>query len=237
MQTLWQDIRYGLRGLLKRPGFTAITVITLAPGIGTTAAIFSMVNAVLLRPLPFDSFERLVVVRETLAQGGTGPGSGPNFQDWRNQESTFAALAVYLPDGVNLIGPTSARRIEAALVSKDFFAAFRQNAVRGRLFSPEELQPAGSPVAVISESLWRNSFGADPNFVGNTINLSGESYTVIGMIPANFHFPEKNRSLASREIQQSIQWKPWIAFLLVHWAAKGGSTDCKNFIPLFRPAV
>jgi putative ABC transport system permease protein len=189
MSTLIRDLRYGLQMLLKKPGFTLIAVLTLALGVGANTAIFSVINGVLLRRLPYADPDRLVMIWED-------PGGNPrnrvnprNFADWSEQNQSFEQVAAIETGNVNLTGGAEPERIVYANVSPGFFSILRANAAEGRVFSPEEDKPGGASVAVISDSLWQRRFGADPTLIGRNIELSGERVTVIGVMPAHFRFP------------------------------------------------
>jgi len=191
MQTLWQDLRYGARMLLRKPGFTLIAIITLALGIGANTAIFSVVNAVLLRPLPYEESERLVVLYETNPQQGRDEMSVsyPNFADWRAQSQSFEQLAACLYGGMILTGKDEPARLQVVAVSADFFAMLRVKPLRGRIFLPEEDKVEGAPVVVLSHALWQSRFGGDEGLIGRQITLDGKSRTVIGVMPPNFALP------------------------------------------------
>ncbi len=189
MQTPWQDLRYGVRMLWKTPGFTAIAALSLALGIGVNTAIFSVVNGVLLRRLPYADPDRLVMIWED-------PGGNPrnfvnprNFADWREQNQSFEQVAAINVGNVNLTGRGEPERLINASVSASFFSILRANAAHGRVFLAEEDKPGSSSVALISHRLWQRRFGADPNLVGQSIELNGERVTVIGVMPASFRFP------------------------------------------------
>ncbi len=191
MESLWQDLRFGARMLLKQPGFTLIAVITLALGIGATTAIFSVVNAVLLRPLPFAQAEHIVRLWESLPQS-----SGlrvavryPNFQDWRQQNQAFTHLAAYREDGFNLQAGVEARRLEGARVTADFFNVMGVQPAQGRAFSAQEDAPGGERVVILSHALWQQSFGGDAQWLGRQLKVDGQNYTVVGIMPSGFSFP------------------------------------------------
>jgi len=184
METLLQDLRYGARMLLKHPGYTLIAVITLALGIGANTAIFSIVNAVLLRPLPYDEPDRLVWLSE-----GEGSISYPNFADWRSQNQVFEKIGVYTEGDFNLTGDGEAERLHAAQMSADLFGALRASAALGRVFTNDEDRPSASPVVVLSHALWRRRFGGDPSIIGRTLLLNDRGYTVVGVMPQGFSFP------------------------------------------------
>ncbi|HKQ08857.1 MAG TPA: ABC transporter permease [Blastocatellia bacterium] len=179
-----QDLRYGGRMLLKNPGFTAIAVITLALGIGANSAIFSIVNALMLRPLPFNNSERLVQVWEVFSERGQNSvtASYPNFADWRDQNDVFEAIAGYADAELNLTGVAEPERIHGSVVSPAFFSMLGIQPIAGRVLLPEEDYPNKAFSAVISEPLWRRRFNADPQMIGQGISLNNQSFTVVGVI-------------------------------------------------------
>jgi putative ABC transport system permease protein len=189
MNTLWQDLRYGARMLLKNPGFTAVAVVTLALGIGANAAIFSVVNATLLRPLPFDDPDSLIMIRGTkLPQFPEFSVSPGNFLDWKKQNTVFVRLVAMQDASFNLIGVSDPERLRGMRVTDGFFAMLGARPQMGRDFLPEEDQPGRANVVILSHGLWQRRFGADPNIVNRAITFSGGSYTVVGVMPASFRF-------------------------------------------------
>jgi putative ABC transport system permease protein len=198
MQTLWQDLRYGARMLLKKPGFTLIAVITLALGIGANTAIFSVVNAVLLRPLPFKEPERVVMVwirGDAAAGGDRTPLPVADLLDWRAQSHSFDAIAAFTYASFNVTGRETPERVFGAGVTANFFATLGVEAALGRSFLPDEDRPGAGRVALLSDGYWRSGFGADPGVVGSAIRLDGDSYTVIGVAPPALNFPHKDVKL------------------------------------------
>src|SRR4051812_26632290 len=191
MTTLWQDIRYGVRMLLKNPAVTFIVILALALGIGANTAIFSVVNAVLLQPLPFEAADRLVFLNETSKSMDEISISYPNFTDWRNQNHVFEKIGVYNRNSYNLTGLGEAERIPTAQMSADLFAALRVNAAVGRLYTNDEDQPGGNPVVVFSYGLWQRRFGGEQSIINQTLTLNGKSYTVIGVMPKGFQQPSR----------------------------------------------
>lgn len=197
VETLFKDIRFGIRSLLKRPGFTAIAVITLALGIGANSAIFSVVYAIVLRPLPYRDSDRLVVIWGNLHKTGLDEIeiSAPEFKDFTNQCKVFDQIAAYAAQGVNLISVEEPERLRGASVSASLFPTLGQDALRGRTFIAEEDQFGHDPVVILSHALWQRRFGADSAIVNKTINLDGRATTVVGVMPAGFHFPDKDTEL------------------------------------------
>mgnify|MGYP003288121662 CR=1 FL=1 len=192
--TFFKDIRYGWRGLLKHPGFTAIVIVTLALGIGATTAIFSVVNSVMLRRLPYPTADRIVAIQEVNAEGKQGQVTGPNFLDWRAQNTVFEHLAAMKITNVNLTLADQAERIDLAQTSANFFDVFGMRPQLGRLFVASDEQAGHAPVVVLSDALWRRRFGADPTVVGQQVNLDGSTYTVVGVAPAGFQYPRKTEA-------------------------------------------
>jgi len=195
MEILIKDLRYGVRGLLKRPGFAAVVVLTLALGIGANAAIFSIVNAVLLRPLPFPEQERLVVAweKDTTANTPFVELSVAEIRDWQAQNQSFTGLAA-MPTTVYgyghvLTGRGDPVQLESAPVSGSFFSILGAHAALGRVFDEHDDQVNGPNVVVLSNRLWRERFNSDAQIVGQTITLNQRGFTVIGVMPASFEFP------------------------------------------------
>src|SRR3989454_977077 len=191
MRTIWQDVRYGARMLLKNPGITFVVILALALGIGANTAIFSVVNAVLLRPLPYDEADRLVLLAETSKVMPEISVSYPNFSDWRNQNHVFEKIGVYNRSSYNLTGSGEAERIITGQVSADLFSALRANAAIGRVFTNEEDKPGGTPVVLLSYGLWQRRFGGQSSILNQPLTLNGKSYTVIGVMPQGYQFPSR----------------------------------------------
>ncbi len=193
-----EDMCYGLRMLRKNPGFTAVAVLTLALGIGANSAIFSMVNAILLKPLPYAHSERLVMAWEKVRlpsyQNDRNDPAPGNFVDWQKQNTVFQDMAAIRYRSFNLTGEGEPVRVEGEGVSASVFPMLQVNAVLGRVFSPDEDRP-GVRVVLMSHALWVSRFGARPEIVGKTILLDGESYEVIGILPEGFHFPDPDDQL------------------------------------------
>ena len=194
METLLKDIRYGVRGLLKRPGFTVVAVLTLALGIGANTAIFSVVNAVLLRPLQFRDPDRLVMIWEDAAFLGF-PKNTPapaNYVDWKTQSKSFEDVAATAEWTFNLTGDGTPERVAAYGVTANFFPIFGVSPALGRGFTPDDDRPGAHKVAVISHELWQTRYGSDPQIVNRDIQLDGQKYTVVGVAPAGFQFFESD---------------------------------------------
>ena len=185
-----QDLRYGLRTLIKNPGFTIVAVIALALGIGANSAIFSVVNAVLLRPLPYKNPDQLVVIWENATHLGfpKDTPSPANFLDWRQQSSLFEGMAAFAERSFNLTGVGEPERLDGRRVSANLFEMLGVKPIVGRTFVPQEDQP-GTKVVLLNESLWKRRFGGDPAVVGRAVNLNGEPYTVVGVLPQTVRLP------------------------------------------------
>ena len=192
-----QDLRYATRMLRKNPGFTAVAVVALALGIGANTAIFSVVNTVLLRPLPYKDPEQLVMVWEDASRYGY-PRDTPaaaNYVDWRDQNSVFSGMAAIADSNFNLTGAGEPERLKGRRVSVSMFPLLGVEPQLGRVFTAAEDQPGSHRVVLLSHRLWQRRFGADPAIAGKTLTLSDETYTVVGVMPARFEFPEKDDEL------------------------------------------
>ena len=202
---MFQDLRFGARMLAKNPSFTLIVVFTLALGIGASTAIFSVVNVVLLRPLPYANPERLVTLAETDAQRKVPSMavSGPDFLDWRSQARAFERMAAFDGEGTfNLTGGEFPERIKGASVSEDFFATLGVAPALGRAFLSEEVKPGAPPVVMLSHALWQRRFGGDRGVIGQAMRVDGESATVIGVMPPHFQYPA-----------EAEMWRPFASSL------------------------
>jgi predicted permease len=192
MGTLIQDVRYAIRMLGKNPGFALIAILTLALGIGANTAIFSVVNGVLLRPLPYPQPEQLVALSEKTMNFESSSISYPNFLDWQRSNSTFASIAAYRSDDFSITGSGEAERVRAGMVSAGLFEILGVHPVRGRVFTHEDDRLGTAPVAVITAGLWQRKFGSAPDIIGKRITMNGDGYTVIGVVPADFHLETSN---------------------------------------------
>ncbi len=195
MDSLFKDVRYALRSLLRRPGFTAIAVITLALGIGANTAIFSVVHGVLLQPLPYPESERLVSLRQSNvttspAQPDAQIAPG-NFLEWQRQNTSFSSLAAYRTVSYNLTGDGNPERLLAGRVSVGLFKLLGAQPLVGRDFVTEEDQPGREKVVIISEGLWQRRFGGDGIVLGKSLKLDGEDYAIVGVMPADFRLPDQ----------------------------------------------
>jgi putative ABC transport system permease protein len=191
METLLQDVRYSVRTLVKSPGFTAVAVLALALGIGANTAVFTVVDAALLRPLPYDEPDRLVHLWETKLQDqfSQHEASYPDFLDWQENTRSFEGLAGYMDGGsVTLAGRDEPERIKATVVTPNFFDLLGAAPILGRTFQPEDAQRGAEPTVVLSYGLWQRHFGGDPGALGQTLAFNGTSYRVVGVLPAGFRF-------------------------------------------------
>jgi putative ABC transport system permease protein len=192
METLWQDVRYGFRMLWKNPGFTLVAVLALALGIGANSTIFSFVNGILLRPLPYQQPERLVLLDEiSTKENARSIGvSFPNFLDWREQNRVFEEIAAYVENSYTLVGGGEPEQVKGASVSSGLFEVVGVAPMMGRTIRPEEDRPDADTVVILSHGLWQRRFGAARDIIGQTISINNRSRTVIGVMPPGFQFPE-----------------------------------------------
>jgi putative ABC transport system permease protein len=194
MESILKDIRYGGRSLLKHPGFTAVAVLTLALGIGANSAMFSTVNAVLLRPLSYPESDRIVLLE------GTNPPQSitrsnmsiPDFADWQKQNQVFEHLAGFLSGGVLFTSGDETERVRTTGVTEDFFPLFRTGPIKGRTLQADDAQKGRDPVVLLSYAFWQRRFGGDQNVVGSKVTLSGKATTVVGVMPAGFDYPAQS---------------------------------------------
>ena len=191
MDTLLKDLRYGFRGLLKHPSFAAIVITTLGLGIGASTAIFSVVNSVVLKPLPYRQADRIVAIQELNPAGRRVQVTAANFHDWRQQNSVFEHLAAIKIATANLALSDQAERLAIAQTSANFFSVFGVDAAQGRLFIPSDEQAGHAPIVVLSHVLWQRRFGGDKDIVGKSITLDGKPYTVAGVVQTGFQYPDK----------------------------------------------
>ena len=226
---LGQDLRYGLRMLARSPSFTIIAVLALALGIGANSAIFSVVNTVLLRPLPYKNPDALMMVWEEATHLGFpfNTPSPANFIDWREQNTVFEGMAAMAQQSFNLTGAGEPERLDGRRVSANLFNILGVEPVLGRTFRPEEDQP-GSSVTILSHGVWQRNFGGDPSIIGRTINLDGKSYSVIGVMPRTVDLP-------SMDNWQDQIWVP-IAFFskmppaagIITWRSSPGQSPASR---------
>ncbi|HEV2615068.1 MAG TPA: ABC transporter permease, partial [Candidatus Acidoferrales bacterium] len=191
LEHLGQDLRFAFRMFAKTPGFTAIAILTLALGIGANTAIFSVVYGVLLQPLPYHDGSRLIVLNETTPRVGTVSVSYPNFLDWRAQTRAFSQMAAVYQVGFNLAGVSQPESISGDAVSPNFLSMLGVRPFLGRDFAQSEEKAGTAPVVLVSYSLWQSHLGGDRNAIGRTISLDGRSFTIIGVLPANYRALDK----------------------------------------------
>ena len=214
MRSLWQDLRYGLRALRKRPGFALLSILTLAIGIGVNTAIFSIVNAALLRPLPYTEPDRLVRICETRTSKDLSEmeASYPNYVDWIEQSSVFEELAGYDGISVTLLGRGVPVRISGVRVTPNFFSVLGVSPVLGRNYRSEDAHLSAAPVALISYEFWQRYFEGDIAALGQAVNLSSQLYTVIGVLPPNFEFARDTSQVwvplrvSDNNVQRNNHW-------------------------------
>jgi putative ABC transport system permease protein len=193
--SLLQDLRYAFRGLVKNPGFTAVALVTLALGIGATTSIYTVVDAVLLRPLPYPDPEQLVRLYVTDAQSGDerDNSSGASFLDWKSQSTSFEALAGFVGKSFNLSEGDHPLRARGTSVTPDFFSVLGIDAALGRTLSPEIDTPEAEPSVVLSDGLWRSQLGGDPSVLGRSLRLNGQQFTVVGVMSPGFAYPAQTQ--------------------------------------------
>jgi predicted permease len=196
LEQLIQDIRYGLRSMRRAPGFTIVAIVTLGLGIGANTAIFSLVNAILLRQLPFKNPEQLVALDSKRTDPGKHPFTIPDFFDYRDQNQTLDEIAAYANWSASLNGSGEAERVQGMRISANAFQLLGVEAIVGRALVPEDDMPGRQHVVVLSHGLWQRLYGADPRLIGQTLTLNGNSYTIVGVLPPQFIFPVQEAELA-----------------------------------------
>ncbi|HEV2132040.1 MAG TPA: ABC transporter permease, partial [Longimicrobiaceae bacterium] len=227
MENLLQDLRYAFRRLGKNPGFSAIIVLTLALGIGANTAIFSVVNAALLRPLPYGEPDRLVNVfhfypsLNNLEAGS----AAPTYRDLRESGRIFESVAVQTGGGVNFTGAGEPQRLTGAWVSGEFFSTFRVPTAVGRPILQEDIESGNERVVVLSHGLWQRVYGGDPGVIGRTMQLNGEAHEIVGVMPASF------RNFGNTEVEL---WRP---LLLTPGQLEGRTNEFLQLTARLRPGV
>ena len=212
IEELWQDLRYGARMLLKKPGFTAVVVITLALGIGVNSAIFSVVNSILLRTLPYKDPQGLVIFWtrlpkiESVSGAAYFSNTAPDFIDWRNLNQSFEQIAAFRNHTFNLTGGGEPEYLGGIRASASLFSLLRVEASLGRTFLAEEDQPGASRVVILSHSLWQRRFASDPKIIGQKLTLNEEAYTVVGIMPPGFQFPSKDSMMAGLQFPLQVDF-------------------------------
>jgi len=195
MRTLLQDIRFSIRMLVKNPGFAAIAILTLALGIGANTALFSVVNGVLLNPLPYPHSEQLVTVYGKTPGFARAPISYLNFLDWQRATRTFSSMALYRNEPYNLTGTAEAELVGGSMISADFFPTLGVAPILGRNFRTDDDRAGAAPVVMLGGGLWKRKFGSSPDVLGKSIVLNGASYTIVGVVPPSFNFYGSERDL------------------------------------------
>ena len=211
MTSLWQDLGCALRMLRKNPGFTAIAVLTLALAVGANTALFSVVNSVLLNPLPYPHPEELVTIHESKPNFNTGSISYPNFLDWQKDNQTLSSMAVSRSYSFSLTGLGEAEQVPAQLVTSDFFPILGVNPVAGRAFRRSDDRIGAAPVALISAGFWKRKFGSTPDVIGKSLTLDGKGYAVVGVVPSDFDLTLGSFS-ASDIYVPVVQWNNDLLF-------------------------
>jgi predicted permease len=230
MQTLWQDLRYGFRSLIRKPGFTIVAIIALAMGIGANSAIFSVVNSILLRPLAYHDPEQLVVINHDYPKIDLKASvSAIGYSHYRDNAQSFESVAATTGGSFNLTGRGEPERLNGALVTHNFFSTLGARPALGRLFLPEEAQPGKNKVVVLGHSFWQRRFGGESDIVNKSIMLNDENYTVVGVMPPSFQF--------GREIGQVIDlWTP-IAFTPAQLSYNNLTNEFLFVIARLKPGV
>jgi putative ABC transport system permease protein len=203
MESLLRDIRYAIRGLLRRPAFSGIIVLTLMIGIGANTAIFSVVNAVLLRPLPLEDARQLVMLFSKDSKNPRTWVTYPDLRDWQEQNRVFSDVAGFVPQSVNLTGTEEPTRVIGSFVTGNFFKTLKVVVAQGRSFSPDEDRIGAPRVVIVSHSTWTNRFGSDPNLLGKILTLNGQPFTVVGILPESFHF-----QISDSDVWMPLQYYP-----------------------------
>src|SRR5579859_1891100 len=215
IESVWADVRFALRQLIKSPGYAVVVVLALSMGIGAASAIFSVIDAVLLRPLPFDHQERLVYPYMKSRHGGSTPSSVPTYLEERAQLKTFDAMAGYSTlDRINLEGPEGAVSLPAVKTTDNFFDVFRVAPILGRTFLPGEDVPGKDFVAVLSYEVWQAQFGGRKDVVGRSVRLDGNPYTIVGVMPVGFRYPLYRRNAIYTPLHIPAMWRTARGF---HW--------------------
>jgi putative ABC transport system permease protein len=224
MNTLWQDLSLGARVLLKRPGFTLVAALTLALGIGATTAMFSVINGVLLRRLPYGDEERVVVLwQNNLKNGVEREETSPaNFFDWRDRAQSLDIVSAAEPFAFNLSGTGEPETFRSWIVTAGFFDALNVSPLYGRTFLPEEYEPGKGQVIVIGYGLWQRRFGGDPNLVGRQLTLNGQPHTVVGILPPAFQYPPGRELWAPRQPRNNDRQVRGASFIRVVGRLKPG---------------
>src|SRR5512138_693779 len=202
MESFVRDLRYVTRALLRTPAFFLVTVVTLALGIGATTAIYSVIDGVLLRPLPYPDADRIVQLWQVGEKGGRGQVSDLNYQDWKAGTRSFSEMAEFQDIGfTSVVGAAEPVRVQVGVVGRDFLGILGVRPLQGRVFAPEEQREGGARAVLVSERFWRRYLGARPNLGAVALTFENESYPVIGVLPASLDFPVGVDLWVSREIR------------------------------------
>lgn len=207
MEQLWHDLRYGARMLAKSPGFTAVAVIALALGIGANTAIFSVVNAALLRPLPYPDADKLVIVWEKSRRNDQNVINPANFMDWKEQNNVFTDMAATFDRSAVLVGDGEPEEVPAQLATNNLFSLLGVDALLGHTFSPDDGKPEQPRVVILSYGLWQRRFGGDPNIIGRKLNINRAEAIVIGVMPAGFKWHIHKGSMTTKTAEL---WSPFV---------------------------
>jgi putative ABC transport system permease protein len=209
MHNIWQDLRYGARMLLRNPAVSAVAVVTLALGIGANTATFSIVNAVLLRPLPYQNPDRLASLWTNVPEQGRRPITPGNFVDWKNQNTVFEDVAAFNPSTVTLTGDGEPVQMMGANTSAGYFAVVGVEPMLGRAFLPEEYAPGKNQIVILGNAFWRSHFGGDRTIINKSITLDGRSFTVTGVMPPGIYplWPTTEGRISFDESHQQF-WLP-----------------------------
>ena len=195
MNALAQDLRFALRSFRKSPSFAAIAVLTLALGVGANTTLFSVVNGVLLNPLPYPHPEQLVAIHGKTPGYDEGPITYLNFLDWQRQNKTFVSMAIYRGQDYNYTGTADSERLSGYMISADFFPTLGVTPILGRTFNASDDRIGAAPVVVIGGGFWKRKFGSAPDIIGTALNLNGSSYTIVGVVPSSFSFYGNDRDI------------------------------------------
>ncbi len=205
INTLWQDIRYAVRILLKSPGFAIIAIVTLGLGIGANTALFSVVNGVLLNPLPYPHPDQIVTVASWEHEFGEGSISYLDYQDWARDNHSFSSLAAYKTfQSFNWIRQSDTQHLSVAEISANFFSTLGVTPLLGRNFTPAEDKPNGPPAVILSNGLWKTKFASSPGVIGKSMNLDGTDYSIVGVLPANFYFCCRNINFVPGDVYVTL---------------------------------
>jgi MacB-like periplasmic core domain len=207
MTLFWKDIRRSLRTLMKRPAFLAVAVLTLALGIGANTTLFSVVNAVLLRQLPFANADRTVWITGARPDRNDAPFSLPDFLDYRDHTDSLDSISAVGTWNANVTGRADAERLNGVRVSANLFETLGVNAAVGRTLEPEDDRPGTPNVVVMTYGLWQRRFGGDSSFIGQSLELNGTSYTLVGILPPSFFFPIPEAELAVPLVPDADPWR------------------------------